>query len=165
MQTWSFRGSGEPAWVIASSNACFRLGPDPRRALGPAAIRAASTGRTHDRTRPMLHQRKKALVNQAPSTHDPKRTLTGLQFRSAAVSYVLSFGSRRGRQRPTSGVHPLGWTDGEGENRLTEPGFRGESPWPSTARIRSSSSARSSKNFWVGSHCTPSRGATGSAAI
>jgi len=49
----------------------FRLGPDPRRALGPAAIRAASTGRTHDRTRPMLHQRKKALVNQAPSTHDP----------------------------------------------------------------------------------------------
>src|SRR5260370_37607365 len=70
MQTRSFRGSGEPAWVIASSHACFRLGPDPRRALGPAAIRAASTGRTHDRTRPMLHQRKKALVNQAPSTHD-----------------------------------------------------------------------------------------------
>src|SRR5262244_1539663 len=60
--------------VIASSNACFRLGPDPRRALGPAASRAASTGRTHDRTRPMLHQRKKALVNQAPSTHDPKRS-------------------------------------------------------------------------------------------
>jgi transposase len=74
MQTRSFRGSGEPAWVNASWNACFRLGPDPRRALGPAAIRAASTGRTHDRTRPMLHQRKKALVNQAPSTHDPKRT-------------------------------------------------------------------------------------------
>src|SRR5262245_32109456 len=70
MQTRSFRGSGEPAWVNASSNACFRLGPDPRRALGPAAIRAASTGRTHDRTRPMLHQRQKALV-KAPSTHDP----------------------------------------------------------------------------------------------
>src|SRR5262249_27402991 len=69
MQTRSFRGSGEPAWVIASSNACEGLGPDLRRALGPAAIRAASTGRTHDRTRPMLHQRKKALVNQAPSTH------------------------------------------------------------------------------------------------
>ena len=45
----------------------------------------------------------------------------------------------------------MGWTGGEGENRLTEPGFRGEGPWPSTARIRSSSSARSSKNFWVGS--------------
>ena len=74
MQTRSFQGSGEPAWVNASSNACEGLGPDPRRALGPAAIRAASTGRTHDRTRPMLHQRQKALVNQAPSTHDPKRT-------------------------------------------------------------------------------------------
>src|SRR5215467_15211365 len=60
---------------------------------------------------------------------------------------------------------PWGGQMGEGENRLTEPGFRGESPWPSTARIRSSSSARSSKNFWVGSHCTPSPGATGSAAI
>src|SRR5262249_17989562 len=56
---------------------------------------------------------------------------------------------------------PLGVDRWEGENRLTEPGFRGESPWPSTARIRSSSSARSSKNFWVGSHCTPSPGATG----
>src|SRR5262247_250007 len=76
MQTRSFRGSGEPAWVIASSNACEGLGPDPRRALGPAAIRAASTGRTHDRTRPMLHQRKKALVNQAPSTHDPNCALS-----------------------------------------------------------------------------------------
>jgi hypothetical protein len=42
----------------------------------PAAIRAASTGRTHDRTRPMLHQRKKALVNQAPSTHDPKADIS-----------------------------------------------------------------------------------------
>jgi hypothetical protein len=87
MQTRSFRGSGEPAWVIASSNACDGLGPDPRRALGPAAIRAASTGRTHDRTRPMLHQRKKALVNQAPSTHDPKRTWIPLKSRSAAVSF------------------------------------------------------------------------------
>src|SRR5262245_59907736 len=77
MQTRSFRGSGEPAWVIASSNACEGLGPDPRKALGPAAIRAALTGRTHDRTRPMLHQRKKALANQAPSTHDPPGGLPG----------------------------------------------------------------------------------------
>src|SRR6516162_2300346 len=37
MQTRSIRGSGEPAWVNASSNACFRLGPDPRIALWPAA--------------------------------------------------------------------------------------------------------------------------------
>src|SRR5262245_61502323 len=73
MQRRSFRGSGEPVWVIASSNAGFRLGPDPRTALGPAAIRAASTGRTRDRTRPMLHKRQKALA-KAPSTRDPKRT-------------------------------------------------------------------------------------------
>ena len=37
MQTRSIRGSGEPVWVNASLNACFRLGPDPRRALWPAA--------------------------------------------------------------------------------------------------------------------------------
>jgi hypothetical protein len=36
MQTRSFRGSGEPAWAIASSNACEGLGSDPRRALGPS---------------------------------------------------------------------------------------------------------------------------------
>jgi hypothetical protein len=45
MQARSIRGSGEPVWVIASLNACLQLGPDPRRALWPAAIRAAQTGR------------------------------------------------------------------------------------------------------------------------
>src|SRR6516165_5845647 len=90
MQTRSFRGSGEPAWVNASrSNACFGLGPDRRRALGPAAIRAASTGRTHDRTRPMLHQRKKVLVNQAPSTHDPKPAVSALVAAMIAMSGLL----------------------------------------------------------------------------
>jgi hypothetical protein len=69
MQIRSFRGSGEPAWVNAYSNACFRLGPDPRRALGPAATRAASIGRTRDRTRPMLLKRQKVLA-MAPSTRD-----------------------------------------------------------------------------------------------
>src|SRR6516165_4411079 len=104
MQTRSFRGSGEPARVNASSNARFGLGADPRRALGPAAIRAASTGRTHDRTRPMLHQRKKALVNQAPSTHDPERTLAILSrsrrfifrcFRDHAYFVSIGAGPRR----------------------------------------------------------------------
>jgi hypothetical protein len=69
MQIRSFRGLGEPAWVDASLNAPFRLGPNPRIALGPAAIRAASTGRTRDRTRPMLQQRQKVLA-RAPSTRD-----------------------------------------------------------------------------------------------
>jgi hypothetical protein len=61
MQTRSFRGSGEPARVNASSNARVGLGPDPRRALGPAAIRAASKGRTHDRTRQCCINVKKLL--------------------------------------------------------------------------------------------------------
>ena len=72
MQIRSFRGSGEPAWVIAPSSAGKRLGPDPRRALGPAATPAASTGRTRDRTRPMLQKRQKVLA-RAPSTRDPRR--------------------------------------------------------------------------------------------
>ena len=37
MQTRSLQGSGEPVWVNASLNAYFRLGPDPRKALWPAA--------------------------------------------------------------------------------------------------------------------------------
>src|ERR1700720_135183 len=74
MQIRSFRGSGKPVWVNALSSTPFRLGPDPRTALGPAASRAASTGRTRDRTRPMLQQRQKVLA-RAPSTRDPKRTL------------------------------------------------------------------------------------------
>jgi hypothetical protein len=87
MQTRSFRGSGEPARVNASSNACERLGPGPRRALGPAAIRAASTGRTHDRTRPMLHQRKKLLsIRRRPhmtrSGHRPRRKPPSIQNNS-----------------------------------------------------------------------------------
>jgi hypothetical protein len=70
MQIRSFRGSGEPAWVNSYLSACDGLGPDLRRALGPAAIPAASTGRTRDRTRPMLQQRQKVLA-KAPSTRDP----------------------------------------------------------------------------------------------
>ena len=92
MQIRSFRGSGEPARVIALSNARDGLGPDPRRALGPAAIRAASTGRTRDRTRPMLQKRQKVLARapstraRAPSTRDPKRRC------AASQSYVRSRG-------------------------------------------------------------------------
>jgi hypothetical protein len=70
MQIRSFRGSGEPARVNALPSARFCLGPDPRRALGPAVNRAASTGRTRDRTRPMLQLRQKVLA-RAPSTRDP----------------------------------------------------------------------------------------------
>src|SRR6516225_9440230 len=78
MQIRSFRGSGEPAWVIAPSSAGKRLGPDPRRALGPAATPAASTGWTRDRTRPMLQKRQKVLA-RAPSTRDPKQSFSSDQ--------------------------------------------------------------------------------------
>src|SRR5262245_619234 len=54
--------SAEVRFVKSELAASFEA---PRRALGQAAIRAAPTGRTHDRTR--LHQRQKALVNQAPA--------------------------------------------------------------------------------------------------
>ena len=49
----------------------IRVWPPPIN-LGPAAIRAASTGRTRNRTRPMLQQRQKVLA-MAPSTRDPRR--------------------------------------------------------------------------------------------
>ena len=71
MQIRSFRGSGEPARVIALSNA--RDGPDPRRALGPAAIRAASTGRTRDRTRPMLQKRQSSFDHLIGSCEQRRR--------------------------------------------------------------------------------------------
>ena len=84
MQSRSIRRSGEPAWVNALSSACERLGPDPRRALGPAATPAASTGRTRDRTRPMLQLRQKVLA-RAPSTRDPKRTCAHSDVTSASL--------------------------------------------------------------------------------
>jgi len=81
MQIRSIRGSGEPAWVIALPSAAKRLGPDPRRALGPAAIRAASTGRTRDRTRPMLQNVRKFLPRRRPhvtqSGHSILRIVAG----------------------------------------------------------------------------------------
>ena len=57
------------------------------RANRSAASRAAC--RTHDRTRPMLHQRKKVLVNQAPSTHDPKPAVSALVAAMIAMSGLL----------------------------------------------------------------------------
>jgi transposase len=53
-------------------------------------------------------------------------------------------------------VHPVGWTGSGPENRLTDPGFRGESPWLSTARIRSSSSGKWSRSSWAESGPTRS---------
>jgi hypothetical protein len=94
MQTRSIRGSGEPARVNASLNACEGLGLDPRKALGPAAIRAAQTGRTHDRTRPMLQQRQKQFlpIRRRPHMTDAVEKvchLIGMPLGGALVERVV----------------------------------------------------------------------------
>jgi hypothetical protein len=50
MQSRSIWRPGQPTYPQALSNAGFRLGPDPRRALWRAATCAAQKGRTHGRT-------------------------------------------------------------------------------------------------------------------
>src|SRR5438552_4490982 len=49
------------------------IGTRSAQSIMASGFTAAQTGRTHDRTRPMLQQRQKVLA-KAPSTHDPKRT-------------------------------------------------------------------------------------------
>jgi hypothetical protein len=63
--------------------------------LGPAATSAAQTGRTHDRTRPMLQKRQKVLA-RAPSARDPKLTSIGhfqylTRYRANAQNSHLTF--------------------------------------------------------------------------
>jgi hypothetical protein len=74
--------------------------------------------------------------------HNKSSIICALQHLAPTTGSSWLFGS-------FPGMHPVGWTGGGPENRLTEPGFRGESPWLSTARIRSSSSVRSSRSSWV----------------
>src|SRR5262245_55721829 len=49
------------------------IGTRSAHSIRASGLTAAQTGRTHDRTRPMLHRRQKVLA-KAPSTHDSKRT-------------------------------------------------------------------------------------------
>ena len=51
----------------------FLIGTRSAQSIMASGFTAAQTGRTHDRTRPMLQLRQKVLA-KAPSTHDPKRT-------------------------------------------------------------------------------------------
>src|SRR5689334_16557882 len=50
------------------------IGTRSAHSIMASGFTAAQTGRTHDRTRPMLQQLRK-FAKAAPSTHDPKRTL------------------------------------------------------------------------------------------
>ena len=75
MQNRSNRGSGKPVWVTVQQQPALMIGTRPKRiALGPAAQHAASTGRTHDSTRPVCTSSQIHLAKTEPSTHDPKRT-------------------------------------------------------------------------------------------
>src|SRR5262249_22889631 len=53
------------------------IGTRSAQSIMASGFTAAQTGRTHDRTRPMLQLGQKVLA-KAPSTHDPKRTLAFL---------------------------------------------------------------------------------------
>jgi hypothetical protein len=53
----------------------FLIGTRSAQSIMASGFTAAQTGRTHDRTRPMLQLRQKVLA-KAPSTHDPKRKLS-----------------------------------------------------------------------------------------
>jgi hypothetical protein len=55
-----------------------------------SGFNAAQTGRTHDRTRPMLQLGQKVLAKAAPSTHDPKRTSVANAVRRWTVLSYLT---------------------------------------------------------------------------
>src|SRR5262245_532662 len=73
------------------------IGTRSAQSIMASGFTAAQTGRTHDRTRPMLQQRQKVLA-KAPSTHDPKRTL-GEHLRTCPTGdrekTIITGGSRR----------------------------------------------------------------------
>ena len=73
MQNRSNRGSGKPVWVRAHQAREFDWDPIRRIALGPAVMETASTGRTHDCTRPTCINVKTNLANREPSTHGSGR--------------------------------------------------------------------------------------------
>src|SRR5262249_16532751 len=61
----------------------FLIGTRSAHSIRASGLTAAQTGRTNERTRPMLQQRQKVLA-KAPSTHDPKRT-SGRPCRAVTV--------------------------------------------------------------------------------
>ena len=65
----------------------FDWDPNRRIALGPAAMCAASTGRTHDCTRPICTNVKLTLANREPSTHDLSRHSESSRGKSAYDPY------------------------------------------------------------------------------
>src|SRR5262245_29495217 len=73
MQTRSIRGSGEPVWVIALLKCALTIGTRSAQSIMASGFTAAQTGRTHDRTQPMLQQLRKFL----PRRRRPHMTQSG----------------------------------------------------------------------------------------
>ena len=86
---WSFEGIGEDRRRNADKvdpgigrtrmgqrifECVLSIGTRSAHSIMASGSTAAQTGRTHDRTRPMLQLGQKVLAKAAPSTHDPKRT-------------------------------------------------------------------------------------------
>src|SRR5262245_31856792 len=99
MQTRSIRGSGEPVWVIALLKCALTIGTRSAQSIMASGFTAAQTGRTHDRTRPMLHKRQKVLAKAAPSTHDPTCADSGPQALPPARATVPLAEVRAGEVR------------------------------------------------------------------
>ena len=129
MQTRSIRGSGEPVWVIALLKCALTIGTRSAQSIMASGFTAAQTGRTHDRTRPMLQLCQKVLA-KAPSTHDPKRTWGGacatsplphrsallrqdwtMRSRPAAVSRASLYRERR--KFPNDVAQPIHFANGD----------------------------------------------------
>jgi hypothetical protein len=106
MQTRSIRGSGEPVWVIALIKCALTIGTRSAQSIMASGFTAAQTGRTHDRTRPMLHKRQKVLAKAAPSTHDPKQAspMSGSRFLAPLIAEKRRriAGDRRAMAEPGS---------------------------------------------------------------
>src|SRR5215831_6762737 len=79
----------------------FLIGTRSAHSIRASGLTAAQTGRTHDRTRPMLQQRQKVLA-KAPSTHDPKRTLLDSH---AMVPLVTAAPTDAASSRLPGGIH------------------------------------------------------------
>jgi Transposase len=92
----ALRGSGDRENPLGSTHgfqsARFCLGPDPRRALGPAAIPAASIGRTRDRTRPMLQYVRKFLPARRPHVTRRRHVFPQFLTRCSDAQNVATLG-------------------------------------------------------------------------
>jgi hypothetical protein len=71
MQITVVPGIGRTRLGQRTSKCAFLIGTRSAQSIRASGHIAASTGRTRDRTRPMLQSRQKALA-RAPSTRDPK---------------------------------------------------------------------------------------------